>query len=237
MKSKRTYGLLSRSGLGRSVLGLTLFSVVFAACSSGPAPLPSPRPVVIRSGERLFADPERMAAVDSVFKAQQENIEMDPGFWIVTVPRDTPAYPWESLYISSDSATFGMENGYGDAVRVYQLYAHYRLMKELGRIDEFLPGGSEMEGFEFERAIVERVADAWFLGRAFYQAVAYDPLEQILFANEAGYLDAMLLTARGDEFEEEKAAWLAENPGALDEYREWFLATFDREPPGMGDKG
>jgi hypothetical protein len=237
MKSKGSNALTFAVKQRLSIFGLVFLSVALAACAGGPPPLPEPRPVVIRSGERLFAEPERMAVVDSVFKEQQENIEYDPGFMIVTVPRDTPAYPWESLYMSSDSATYGMQNGYGDANEVYQTYAHYRLMKKLGRIDEFIPGGSELEGFEFERAIVERVAEAWLLGRSVYQAVAYEPLEEILFANENGYLDAFLLTARGDEFEEEKEAWLEEDPEGLERYRQWFLETFDREPPGLREKG
>lgn len=237
MKLKGSIHFSSAVGNRRSILGLLFLSTVLGACSSGPAPLPSPRPVVIRSGERLYADTARMAEVDTWFKAQQENIEFDPGFWIITVPRDTPAYPWESLYMSSDSATYGMENGYGDANQIYQIYAHYRLMKKLGRIDEFLPGGSELDGFAFERAIVERVAEAWLLGRAVYQAVAYEPLEEILFAHESGYLDALILTTRGDEFEEEREAWLKEDPEGLERYRRWFMETFDREPRGSGDKG
>jgi hypothetical protein len=71
------------------------------------------------------------------------------------------------------------------------------------------------------------------LGRTSYDAVAYDPLEELLYSNEAGYLDAFILTARGEEFAEEREAWLREDPEALERYRQWFLETFDREPPGL----
>ena len=103
----------------------------------------------------------------------------------------------------------------------------------MGRIGEFLPEGENLEGFSLEQAILARVSDAWLLARAVYQAAAYDPLEEILYANEHGYLDAMVLTARGDEFKEEREAWLNEDPTALDRYRRWFVDTFSREPPGL----
>ncbi|NNM04712.1 MAG: hypothetical protein HKO65_06370, partial [Gemmatimonadetes bacterium] len=79
------------------MLALVLAGIPLAACSKGPPELPDPRPIVIRSGERLFAEPDRMAAVDAWFRPQQENITNDPGFMIEWVPRDTPSYPWESL--------------------------------------------------------------------------------------------------------------------------------------------
>ena len=67
--------------------------------------------------------------------------------------------------------------------------------------------------------------------------MAYDPLEELLYANENGYLDALILTARGDEFKEERGAWLKEDPEGLERYRSWFVDTFSREPPGLRGNG
>ena len=233
MKSKASIPDLLASGPSRRVLVLAVLSLALPACSKGPAELPTPRPVVIRTGARLFADPERMKAIDAWFRPQMENIANDPSFMIETVGRDTPSYPWESLLLVADTAKIGVQTGFDDAARIFEIYAHYHLMKEKGRIEEFLPGGENLEGLSFERAVLGRVADAWFLGRAVYQAVAFDPLEEILYSNENGYLDAMILTARGDEFKEERQAWLKEDPEALERYRAWFVETFDREPPGL----
>jgi len=203
------------------------------ACSSGEVEIPTPRPVVIRSGVRLYPDLDRLKAIDTWYRAQQAQIQNDPSFWVITVPRDTPSYPWESLVLVADTAKIGVERGFDEANRVFQIYAHDHLMKKLGRIDEVLPGGENLEGFQLERAILARVSDAWFLGRSVYQVEAFDPLEEILYANENGYLDALILTARGEEFAEEREAWLEEDPGAMERYREWFLDTFSREPPGL----
>jgi len=219
------------------MVALALMSMTLPGCRSGDPELPAPRPVVIRSGARLFAEPERMKATDAWFRPQQTNIDEDPTFMIEYVPRDTPSYPWESLVLVADTAKIGIERGYGDAAQVFGIYAHYWLMKEKGRIGEFLPGGEALEGFSLERAILARVADAWLLGRAVYQAEAFDPLEELLYANENGYLDAMLLTARGDEFKVERQAWLKEDPEALERYRRWFVDTFSKEPPGLRGNG
>ncbi|NNM07323.1 MAG: hypothetical protein HKO65_19675 [Gemmatimonadetes bacterium] len=219
------------SGLG---LSMAVFALVLGACSSGAPEMPAPRPIVIRSGERVFAERDRLEEVDAWFRAQQDNITNDPSFMIQTAGRDTPSYPWESLVlVEPDTAKIGIQQGFSDAAQVFSIYAHYRLMVKMGRIGEFLPGGENLDGYPLERAIVARVADAWLLGRAVYQAVPFDPLEELVYANENGFLDALLLTARGEEFKEERQAWLREDPEALERYREWFLATFNREPPGL----
>lgn len=214
-------------------LGLSVPSL--SACSSGGTPeLPDPRPIVVRSGARVFAETDRLEKINQWFVVQRENIELDPTFLIEVVNRPTPAYPWESLFIEGDTARIGLEVARSfEAQYPYMVYAHYHLMREMGRLEEFLPGAETLEGYALERMILERVADSWLLGRASYDAVAYDPLEELLYANEEGYLDAFILTARSEEFAEEHEAWLREDPEALDRYREWFLETFDREPPGL----
>ena len=220
------------------LIPLTVPTLALAGCASGDPELPSPRPIVIRSGERIRVETERMEAIDSWFRAQMDNIQNDPTFLIEAVPRDTPSYPWESIYLVADTAKIGVDRRAGDAaLRIFQLYAHYHLMNEMGRIGEFLPGGESLEGFPLERAILSRVSDAWLLGRAVYQAQAFDPLEELIYSAENGYLDAFLLTAREEEFSEEKEAWLQEDPQAQETYRQWFLDTFSREPPGLREKG
>lgn len=223
----------TRRHLVSPVLAMTLAALAVSGCSTGPPEMPAPRPIVIRSGQRLYADAERMKVVDDWFRAQNDNIINDPSFWVNPVYRDTPSFPWESLVLSNDTATYGIQQGFDEASRVFGIYAHYHLMKKMGRIEEFLPGGEDLEGFALERAILARVADAWLLARAVYQAVAFDPLEELVYSNENGYLDALILTARGDEFKEERQAWLMEDPEGLERYRKWFVDTFDRQPPGL----
>jgi len=216
------------------ILAPVTLSLTVGACASGPAELPDPRPVVVRSGARLYPEKPRMEEIDSWFRPQLENIEQDPTFLIATVNRDTPAYPWESLLIEGDTARIGVEAlKSAEAETAYQIYAHLHLMKAMNRLDEFLPGAAGAEGYVLERAILARVSDVWLFGRGVFGAVAYDPLEELLYSNENGYLDAFILTARGDEFGEERQRWLQEDPEGLERYRQWFVDTFSREPPGL----
>lgn len=230
-------------GTGRgpvgAILALALVAITLPACAGGGRPvLPDARPIVIRSGARVFPEKERMLEIDTWFRAQVKNIEEDPSFWIITRPREDPTYPWETLYLHADSAEVAFESRRPpEAAVVYQIYAHFHLMKVYGRLGEFLPEAADSEGFLLERAILTRVAEAWLLGRAVYLAEAYEPLEELVYANENGYLDALILTARGEEFGDERRAWLQEDPGALERYRSWFVETFSREPPGLRGAG
>lgn len=175
-----------------------------------------------------------MEEIDAWFRPEMDNIERDPTFLIETVDRDTPAYPWESLLIEGDTARIGVEGSKSPEARTaYMIYAHLHLMKAMGRLEEFLPGAAGAQGYELERAILARVSDVWLYGRATFDAIAYEPLEELVYANESGFLDAFMLTARGEEFGEERRRWLQEDPQALERYREWFVETFDREPPGL----
>ena len=228
----------------RKGLGLVFVALLAGGCASGPAELPDPRPVVIRSGARLYPDKERLREINSWYQPQLQNIEEDPSFLIKTVERDTPAYPWESMFIegdrfeAGDTVQIGVELSRSvEAGTPYQIYAHYHIMKDMSRIEEFLPGGQEMEGYDLEGAILSRVSDVWLLGRGAFGVAAYEPLEEILYSNEAGYLDAFILTARGEEFSQEREAWLREDPDAQEEYRGWFVETFSREPPGLREEG
>ncbi len=223
---------------------LFLTASVVGACATGPAELPDPRPIVIRSGARLHPEKERLTEINDWYQPQMENIEQDPSFMIMTVDRDTPGYPWESMLIEGDrfregdTVRIGVEVGKSpEAGTAYTVYAHYHIMKDMSRIEEFLSGGDRMEGFDLERAILDRVSDVWLLGRSTFGAQAYGPLEELLYSNEEGYLNAFILTARGEEFEEERQAWLREDPEALESYRSWFVDTFSREPPGLREEG
>ena len=90
---------------GRRIFGTVLIAGALAAgaCSGGYA-LPAPRPLVVRSGARLFADQARLAEIDVWVRRQQESIITDPTFWIVETRSSMETYPWQALSISSDTA-------------------------------------------------------------------------------------------------------------------------------------
>jgi len=212
---------------------LVLAAALGACSSSGPASLPPPRPIIVSSGERIRVDSVRMDSIYAWLTAENENIELDPTFLIDGTPAARQRLPWESLVIEGDTARVEYDRASPDIVTPYHIYAHLHLMKKMGRIGEWLPEDSTAEGFELEKAIVGRMTDAWLLGRAVFDAPAYQPLDEVMYAREAGFLDAYLLVARAEEFAEERAAWEQANPGRIEEYRAWFQRVFRREPPGM----
>jgi len=174
-----------------------------------------------------------MNEVNAWVTEEQANIQQDPSFWVISQPADGEVYPWESLRISSDSVTVQVPRGAQDPQLVFQIYAHLHLMSTMGRQEEWLPEAPDAVGFELERAILSRAADAWILGRAVYNTVPYGPLDELAYAKEAGFLDAFIFTARPEDFASARADWARSGPGEMDRYREWFLDTFSREPPGL----
>ena len=220
-----------RSFFLTAVLAATLG---WAGCGSGrTVVVPPTRPIIVSSGERLRAAPERMDSIVVWLEAETINIQEDPTFLIRAVPTARETLPWLGLTIEGDTASIQYDRAHPDITTVFDVYAHLHLMKSMGRLDEWLPEHADKEGFELEREIVARAADVWLIGRAAFGAPAYGPLDELIYAREAGYLDPFILVARSEEFAEERAAWDAERAEELAAYRTWFRRVFDREPPGL----
>ena len=208
-------------------------ALLAVGCGGGPPDIPDPRPIVIYSGARIRAEKDRLREISEWVTRQQTNIVEDPGFLVDSRIATEAVYPWEGMTIEGDTVRVYVDPRAPDALLVHQIYGHLHLMVEMDRQEEWLPEAPDATGFALERAIVERAAEAWLLGRTVYDTAPYGPLDEIMWANEDGYLDAFIFTARPDEFTEERVAWARENPDAAERYRSWFLETFNREPPGM----
>lgn len=215
------------------LFGACVFVVALNACAGGPAVLPEPRPLVVRSGARLnVTDMDRMRTIYDEVSRELRAIEVDPSFWIAARPDPRDLYPWETLEVEGDTARVSFSRTNPDLRSSYEIYAHLHLMRRMGRLDDWLPEVASAEGWELERAIMGRVTDSWLMGRAIFDLAPYPLMDQLIFAREAGHLDALLLNLRPNEFAEERTAWMARNPEADARFRTWFRETFDREPPG-----
>jgi hypothetical protein len=159
--------------------------------------------------------------------------DQDPRIHISVVPGFSDVYPWETLVIQGDTARVQVPRAYPDIRTAYAVYAYLHLMDEQHRLEPWLPEAVGATGFDLERAIVKRVADVWLMGRASFYLDPHRPMDELLHASEAGYLDAFLLTARAEEFADARRDWEKENPGGLDAYRAWFTTSYGREPPGL----
>lgn len=212
---------------------LLIAAALAAGACAGAFSLPAPRTLVNHSGARIYADEDRLADIDVWVREQQENIIVDPSFWIIENTSEVETYPWDGLSISGDTAVVLVYTSAPESGSFMSFYGHFHLMDTMGRLDEVLPEAVDAEGYELERAILSRISDAWLYGRAVFDIPPYPPLDELLFSHENGYLDAFILTARPEEFEEGRDRWLEENPGREEEYHRWFLETFEMEPPGL----
>ncbi len=219
-----------RSGARRAAIGIL---TVLAGCAGVAPEIAPPRPIVIHSGARLRVEHERMKEVNEWVTREQENIVEDPTFLVETRPSTNDVYIWDQLEIEGDTVRTPVNASVADSRLVHEIYAHLHLMVDMGRQDEWLPEAADAVEYALERAILARVADAWLLGRTVFDVAPYGPLDELIYANEAGFLDAFVFTARPSEFAVARAEWARANPGETDRYRDWFLETFNRDPPGL----
>ena len=175
-----------------------------------------------------------MEVIHDWVREQVDSIDADPSFLITSVGQEGPVYPWDGLSVNdaADSATITFQGG-TDANGAYLIYAHLHLMAGQNRLDRWLPEAVGTDGFELERAILSKVADTWLYQRSLFDARPYGLLDELIYANENGFLDAFILTARPDAFVEARRDWLADSPQGSEAYADWFRQTFQREPPGM----
>lgn len=232
-----TFGLSphgsAKRGPRRGSVAVLFASTLAVGACAGAYSLPAPRTLVIHSGARIQADRARLAEIDIWVREQQENIIVDPSFLVIEKRSSVETYPWDGMRISGDTVEVLVYAGAPESGSFMSFYGHFHMMGKMDRLDEFLPEAVGAEGYELERAILARVSDAWLYGRATFDTPPYGPLDELLFSHENGYLDAFIFAARIEEFDEERSRWLQENPGRDEEYRRWFLETFETEPLGL----
>lgn len=225
-------GLRHWRRLARGAL-CTVAVAVTAGCAGHTPQIPNPRPVVNYTGARIHVTKAHMDSVDTWVTKEENNISKDPTFMVISNPASHPIYPWQHMRISNDTVAVLFYPGVPETQLPFQIYGHLHLMAKMGRLAEFLPDAAHATGFDLERAILSKVADVWLLARTVYDTAPYEPLDELIYAKEAGYLDAFIFTARPDAFANARAKWAEQNPGRSKEYRTWFLKTFNREPPGL----
>lgn len=210
-----------------------LGALAVSACAAAKPQLPKPRPIIVHSGARIKASEARLDSINTWVTKVQDNIQNDPSFMVDARNAPGRVYPWSFLEFGKDSVRVWVDPQYPSTQLPFMIYGYLHLMARMGRLAKWLPEAPHATGFQLERAILARVADTWLLARAVYGASPYEPLDELLYAHEDGYLDALIFTARPNKFEEARKAWAAKHPNAAHDYRTWFKATFNKEPPGL----
>jgi len=213
------------------ILGL----MVLAACGAGEPAVPQTRTVIVYTGERIQVDGERMLGVQQWLRRQLEHIDRDPSFLIRINRQSDPAYPWTTTELVGDTAVTAFERAAVEAEPPFLIYAHLRLIAERSELAEWLPAAEEdptLAGLDLEAAILERVSDVWLLGRSVFDTQAHGPLDELLYANERGFLREFILATQPDRFEDELEAFTRENPDWEENLQDFFQRTFERDGPG-----
>ena len=216
-----------------AVLGAVAVVLLLGGCiSSAPSQLPDPRPLVNQSGSRLVMDDDdyRMREVYDETDRLMNVIINDPSFLIWTEPETRDVYPWETLEISADTARIRYRRSAPDVRNPYEIYAFLHLMREEGRVGEYLPEGEGVDSWTFEMEVMRTVTDAWLLGRAYFDFAPYTPMDELMYAAHAGYLTELVLALRPGEFAAEREAL---DPARVAAFEQWYEDTLGDEPPPL----
>lgn len=188
------------------------------------------------SGERLSLSRDRVRDMLDRTRRLRQILEEDPDvlYYVGSAPfvepeDPSPAYPWHAVRVQNDSvARVAVPGNYREARRAYYNYA----VKKMAEIRESPPPASCDEAVRREAEVVSAWVDGWIVARTLYGGPAFDPLDALAFAREAGHLPAMIVdlgdTAVGGCLDR----WKRENADALAAYRAWRAEVF---PPAPAD--
>ena len=205
-------------------------SLLLAACASQ-VPAIMPRSIVVYSGERIRPESARMEEVEAWLTPELDRINLDPAFLIRLSAVQEEVYPWDGLEIVADTADLVLTDTGADAETPFLIYGYLRLMDARGLLVEAYPGTEGLTGYALERAILERVAEVWLLGRSVFDTQPYAPLDELVYAREFGFLDEFIFATQPDRFPDEQDAHRTENPAREEEFRTWFRNTFGSDGP------
>lgn len=222
--------------------GAALVALALGGCA-GPTMIEPPRSIIIFSGARIQADHERMDRIDQWLRDQQDYLERSRNRGLVRVLAvDEEVYPWETLEGSADSVIVARYQNALDVEAPFLTYGFLRFMEtregEDTGLREWLPDAAELEGFDRELEILQRLADVWLLGRSVYDTAPHQPLDELIYARDAGFLREYALVTQQERFPTEHDAHFEANPDRAEAFEAWFEETFERSGPGfIGNRG
>jgi hypothetical protein len=148
----------------------------------------------------------------------------DSTIHVVTTIQRGVSYPWETLVIQGDTARIGNS---GLEYVPHSVYAYLHLLEAQGRLALWLPDAAGADALARELAILDATADAYLLSRGGLGGDPQPLLEELLYARQAGRLEAFLLTRNPNAFPVQRGSWLVQNPDAEEDYLRWHRETFD----------
>jgi len=182
-----------------------------------------------RSGLTIEFGRDRLLQIHDTTVALQQNLELDPAvlYWYSygpDAPPDSgaPTLPWNAVEVVTDSTVAVTYPGnLREADRAYNNYAVLRMQAVRGD-----PDVSCDAVFEQELQAVGLFVDGWIASRTLFGGPAYEPLDELVFARQAGHL-AGLIGAHDDlQLGGCLDVWRDANRQAVTDYRTWRREVF-----------
>lgn len=169
-------------------------AVVSGVLSAGP--LPAQYRLTAPSGEAVEFEPDRLLRFRALSDSLQADLDEDPEVLYYTSfgpsigeseARD--AWPWNAIEVVTDSlAALVMPGNLREAKRAYVNYAVLRM--HAVRQD---PDVACDELARRELMAIDGFVDGWIVARTLFGGPAYEPLDELAFAREAGVLAGLML--------------------------------------------
>lgn len=217
----------SRPGPGWS--GAWIWALVLASVAIPCGAAAQDYALTSRSGLTLELTRDRLLQMHDTTVALQENLELDPAvlYWYSfgpDAPPDSagPTLPWNAVEVVTDSTVAVTYPGnLREADRAYNNYAVLRMQAVRGD-----PDVSCDALFQLEVQAVGLFVDGWIASRTLFGGPAYDPLDELAFAREAGHLAGLIASHENFQLGGCLDVWRDANREAVTGYRTWRREVF-----------
>jgi hypothetical protein len=208
--------------------------LVTAAILMVSSPALGQRSIATERDTILFELPTLQVMLDSA-RALFRDLQEDPRVLYSTgfgppaeVMSASAAYPWNAVSPTSDSTVnVIMPGNLREADRAYYNYAVMRMRVVRGQD----PDESCGLLIQAEEKVLSSYVDGWIVARTLFGGPAFEPMDELVFAREAGLLRPLLAARENVSIGVCAEQWAAEHPDEIAAYESWSAQAF----PGLGN--
>lgn len=214
------------------ILAVALAALSFATAVA-PAAAAAQYTLTAPSGLVLEFDRERLLDMRDRSVALRRDLEEDPRILYYTsygrelgAEDRAEAYPWNAIDVVTDSIAAVVTPGnLREADRAYYNYVVHRM--HAVREDPDVPC-EEIVTREIQA--IDAFVDGWVVARTLFGGPAYEPLDELAFARDAGVLRGLIVDRSDRQLGGCLAVWRDANRGAVEGYRSWIRERYAAAP-------
>jgi len=180
--------------------------------------------MVAPSGEVIEFDPDRLLAFRDRSDSLRTDLEEDPEVLYYTdFGRDLTsedaedAFPWNAIEVVTDSlVALVLPGNLREGQRAYISYAVLRMHAVRQDPDVACSVLAERELFALDGFV-----DGWIAARTLFGGPAYEPLDELVFAREAGVLPGLIAERSDRQLSGCLTVWREQNGELVEAYQSW----------------